>query len=284
MITVFVTTKGKKHQMCIDASFLSSIGVPESDPNKEIISLFVASWFSLLADSPLKREQKPWSAHLKLRKLLRDKGVKGTILFLSDIAHRMVSNTTFLGTDDAIIIDSILHDMKDTPVFQEYLHLVRFMNSESSLDDEVKRTEIESVYSWLYTFLNFGKKLDYVDPRFDEVALRGWLDIESRLRSIEYAKDELSFLDSYFELFYHVSDGTILDQSLVLVASRSGESWVGWTNLGVWPTTLVLIGSYLEANSELLDSSWTTALGWIRFYLIQPDGRRRVVYRLGQLS
>jgi hypothetical protein len=60
---------------------------------------------------------------------------------------------------------------KDTPVFFEY-H--RFF-----------QTGDPALFDYLYTFLSFGKKLEYVDESFQKTAFRGWLDVEDRLSDLE---------------------------------------------------------------------------------------------------
>jgi len=63
-----------------------------------------------------------------------------------------------------------INDFKDTPVFFEYN---RYYN-----------TGDITIVNFLYTFLNFGKKLDYVDESFNEIAFRDWCDVENRLNDL----------------------------------------------------------------------------------------------------
>jgi hypothetical protein len=60
-----------------------------------------------------------------------------------------------------------IDEFKDTPVFFEY--------------HRYYQTGDPSLLSFLYTFLNFGKKFEYVDKEFNETAFRGWMECEARL-------------------------------------------------------------------------------------------------------
>lgn len=62
-------------------------------------------------------------------------------------------------------------EMRDTPIFKEYLTWHR------TGDPELLR--------YVYGFLLFGKKLDYVDEKLDSVALRNWNEVEERLTHLE---------------------------------------------------------------------------------------------------
>jgi len=282
MTTVYITASGKRHTIEIDERFLSEIGISASDPNKDTVSLFLASWFALLSDSPLKKQRKPWRSYFMMKKILIKHGVKGTVVLFSDLAHRMVADSVYLGIEYGTTIGALLEDMKDTPVFQEYHFLSDMTPSEARRYEGTG--EIESVFSWLYTFLNFGKKLDYVDQEFNVTALRGWLDVEKRLDRLQLEDNDLSFLDSSSKLYSHVSNGQILDQSLVLGVSKNGESRVVLTKYVRCNTMPESIGSYSKATLESMEWVGTSGLGWIKFYLIRPNGRLKVVYRLGLLA
>lgn len=288
MYTVNFTSSGKRHSITIDDSFLLSIGEPITGPNKETVSLFLASWFALLADSPLQKVSRPWTSFRKMKKLLRDNGLKGTIVLLSNIAHKLVSESYYLdepGTSiSAFVDDPIVHEMAKTPVFKEFWYILMRTPNELRALEKDDIAKIESVTSWLYTFLNFGKKLDYADPEFDKAAFRSWLDVESSLESIRFEESELSFLDSFSQLYSHLFVSTILDQSLVLDACKSEESLVVSIKLEPYHTTHGLISSSLEAFLESLASEGSLVFGWTRYYLIRPDGSLRVVYRLGSLD
>jgi hypothetical protein len=70
--------------------------------------------------------------------------------------------------------------MKDTPVFKEYL--------------EWLRTGRPELLKFVLSFLLFGKKLEYEDPEFDATALRGWYEVEERLRTLSFSTHDVSSL------------------------------------------------------------------------------------------
>jgi len=105
-------------------------------------------------------------------------GLKQTIVRFSELAHAIVSSSTTYGAGS--LTGDWVSDMKTTPVFYEY---VRYY-----------RTGDPCLLDFLYTFLNFGKKLDYVDESFNTVAFRDWQGIENKLRSWKYDEDDLTCL------------------------------------------------------------------------------------------
>jgi hypothetical protein len=133
--------------------------------NKESITLFVASWIALLADSPLDPGNKPVKLYSRFLKRIQDEGVKGIVSRYSSLAHQFVSSHMLMGTPT--LIGEWIDDFKDTPVFFEY--------------NRYFKTGDVSIARFIYTFLNFGKKLEFVDESFNETAFRGWSDIEDRL-------------------------------------------------------------------------------------------------------
>lgn len=179
---VFINTSNGRHTICIDDDFCQSLSVPVRG-NEEIVSLFVASWIALLADSPLNPEQKPLQTYRRFLNRIRRDGIKATVLGFSDLAHQLVSQHTLMGSDSSI--GAWIDGFKDTPVFFEYNRYFK--------TGDVKLLE------FLYTFLNFGKKLDYVDEDFNETAFRSWLDIEKRLDDLELPIEHTDALHQILE-------------------------------------------------------------------------------------
>jgi len=168
------TSKGMR-LYTIDDTFLQSLSENEQR-NKRSITLFVTSFLSLLSDSPL-RPYKPPTVFSKFLADLKKDGVKVTIIRFTSLAHKLVSQPT--GHKDSLI-GPWIEGFKDTPFFKEYLYFYRTGNV--------------NVLSWLYTVLNFGKKLEYVDPSFDEVAFRDWIHNEERLRDLVLPQDHIESL------------------------------------------------------------------------------------------
>jgi hypothetical protein len=99
--------------------------------------------------------------------------VKAIVVEFSDLAHQLVSQHTLMGSSTSI--GEWIDGFKNTPVFFEYHRYFQ--------------TGDTKILEFLYTFLNFGKKLDYVDETFEKTALRGWLGIEQKLDGYQYGND-----------------------------------------------------------------------------------------------
>jgi hypothetical protein len=177
LIEVKLKTSTGPRRFLIDEGLVISMGVPNG-PNVDVCRLFVASWISLLADSPLPSGAKPARVFNNfLANLVRD-GLKATVLKYTEFAHELVASATNMGAGSSI--GSWISGMKDTPIFKEYL---QYFNTGDS-----------NVLRYIYTFLNFGKKLDYVDESFNETAFRSWIAIEEKLKGFEYESSDLSAL------------------------------------------------------------------------------------------
>lgn len=164
MHEVRIRTSDGRRSIFIDDAFCKSLGL-SVHPNEKICNLFLASWLTLLSDSPLEPEKKPYSLYKRFLSSISELGLKGIILKYSDLAHKLVSQHSLMGS--GTFIGEWISDFKETPVFFEY--------------NRYFQTGDPSLLNYIYTFLNFGKKLDYIDPVFNEVAFRDWLDIEKRL-------------------------------------------------------------------------------------------------------
>jgi hypothetical protein len=113
------------------------------------------------------------------------KDLKGVVIALSNLAHELVSSHTSMGSGPSI---GYWNDsFKNTPVFFEYN---RYM-----------KTGDLALLDYLYTFLNFGKKFEFVDKEFHETAFRGWLGIEQRLKGLEFSDIDVESLRT---IIHHV--------------------------------------------------------------------------------
>ena len=164
MQTVRLRTSTGSRTITIDGDFVRSLGVSGSE-NLLICELFVASWLTLLSDSPLEAGNKPYKLYLAFLKGMQTRGLKATILQFADLAHVLMSQHQLTG--QSTLIGDWIDGFKDTPVFFEYHRYFQ--------------TEDPVLLSYLYTFLCFGKKLEYEDEEFKRVAFRDWQDIEKRL-------------------------------------------------------------------------------------------------------
>lgn len=170
---VFLKTSNGRRSVILDDDFCQSLGVPD-DVNRQSVALFIASWITLLSDSPLNPEDKPFRTYKLFLNRIREQGLKAVVLGFSDLAHELVSRQSLMGSGTSI--GAWIDGFKDTPVFFEYN---RFF-----------KTGDVDILRFLYTFLNFGKKLLYEDKAFDEAAFRSWLDVEERLEHLELQLDD----------------------------------------------------------------------------------------------
>jgi len=165
---VFLNTSSGRRSIIIDDDFCHSLSDYSVD-NAESIGLFVASWVTLLADSPLDPSNKPSSLYTKFLNRISVQGVKALVLGYADLSHQLVSSHLLMGSSSST--GEWIDGFKDTPVFFEY--------------NRYFKTGDVGLLRYLYTFLNFGKKLDFVDSAFNDAAFRGWTDIENRLNDLK---------------------------------------------------------------------------------------------------
>jgi hypothetical protein len=147
--------------------------VSESDKakeNRDLIPFFVASWLSLLADSPLKPGQKPLRVYNHFLKRIKLEGVKAIVLEFTGLAHKLVSSRRVEGLESSI--GPWVDGFDQTPLFDEY-HTYFTTGDVDCL-------------KFIYTFLNFGKKIEYVDDGFFSTAFRSWIDVEKRLGDLNF--------------------------------------------------------------------------------------------------
>lgn len=174
---VLLNTSNGRRSILIDDDFCQSLSVPVG-ANREIVSLFVASWITLLADSPLTPEKKPFKTYRLFLDRIKSEGIKSIVLGFSELAHKLVSQHLLMGSSTSI--GEWISDFKETPVFFEYN---RYFNT-----GDVK------LLNFLYTFLNFGKKMMFVDEAFNDAAFRSWLDVEKRLSDLILSDEDTSAL------------------------------------------------------------------------------------------
>lgn len=139
--------------------------------NAKHIALMLDAWTGLLADSPLTSYDSP--TPLRVFTSFRRKFLQGPLLgFVKDfavLADTIVKQTNLTGSDT--LTGVFVQEMRDTPVFKEYLTWYR--------------TGDPALLGYLLSFLYFGKKMDYEDPAMDSTALRGWKQVEERLCELE---------------------------------------------------------------------------------------------------
>lgn len=177
MHEVLLRTSDGNRRLTIDDSLCKSLGVTDKR-NLGVVSLFLASWITLLSDSPLEPHKKPFRLYRAFLNGLARDGLKATVLRYSGLSHTLVSQHRIMG--QSTLIGDWIDDFKDTPVFFEY--------------NRYFKTGDPAILRFLYTFLNFGKKLEYVDDSFEEVAFRDWQDCEKRLSDLSLVDDDCDAL------------------------------------------------------------------------------------------
>ena len=166
-LSLRLTTSTGAKTLIVSSSDLRLSGGSNVERNRESCTLFVASYLALLSDSPISLKKKPLRLFKSFyRTLCGD--LKGTVLSFASLAHQLMSQHMLMGTSS--FVGDWIEEFKKTPVFFEYS---RYFQSGDP-----------SVLEYLYTFLNFGKKLDYDDEDFHATAFRGWMDVEKRLAGL----------------------------------------------------------------------------------------------------
>lgn len=133
---------------------------------------FVCSWLALLSDSPITDSVRPLKSFTRFYKTLCH-SLRDTILNFSDLAQQFSATQMLMGTSS--ITGEWIDGFKDTPVFFEYHRYFQ--------------TGDPVLFDFIYTFLCFGKKLEYEDETLEKVAFRNWLDVEKRLTDLKLPVD-----------------------------------------------------------------------------------------------
>lgn len=153
----------------------------EYGDNEDFLKVFVFSYVKLLSDSPLVPTcgDKPVKVYTHfLRKLISER-ISDTIKFYSSLADQIMFSTYETGSELSTT-GEFVDAMKHTPVFKEYLAWYRTGNP--------------VLLRYLLTFLRYGKKLRYNDPKLDSTAFHGWEQVEERLRGLEFNTTDLDSL------------------------------------------------------------------------------------------
>lgn len=146
------------------------------DVNGELTTLFIKSYCSLLLDSPY--NPAPHIRHIRRFFAELCIGPRDLIVRYFRLADAILHSLD--GSSDLTTTGEFLFEMKNTPVFHEYLHFFR--------------TGDHLSLKFLLSFLNFGKKLDYVDDDFNTTAFREWVEIEDDLSSLILPDGDMALL------------------------------------------------------------------------------------------
>lgn len=168
----FIETTGGR--LWFSTTAVDSLPLQISNPsiNRDTVLGLIEGWTCLLADSPLNstsKSMKPPKVFHRWFKFLTSRPIKDTIVEFSKLSHRLVSQPTLFGSGSST--GDWIPEFTDLPVFKEY-------NEWFKSGDPV-------LLQYLYTFLNFGKKLKYVDADLESTAFRGWTGVEERLHDLQ---------------------------------------------------------------------------------------------------
>lgn len=136
--------------------------------NEHTIMVAIIAWVSLLGDSPL--EHKPNRVINKFVNLLLSR-YKETCALFSDLSDCVSRETYHDHTDQTLLTEGYTEEFKKTPIFREYL--------------EFRRSKDPRLLRFILSFLEFGRKVGYIDAELDAKALRLWQEVEDRLKTTE---------------------------------------------------------------------------------------------------
>jgi len=138
---------------------------PDSNGNKDNISILKATWVALLADSPI--DVKPHIVYKRFHNRL-ERDLAQCILEFSELTDKLVNSVV---TDDFGDFTVSLHyEFSNTPVFREYSRWYE--------------TGDYRLLRFLLTFLWWGKKAEYADPTLVPKAFRRWEKNEESLSQL----------------------------------------------------------------------------------------------------
>lgn len=189
---VLTLTKGRNLRLSWSKNMVKTIRDRYGDVNAGLALVFIESYTALLLDSP--DTNKPFATIKKFFFELLNGEIGDVILRYKTLADRILK--TMSDTSELTITGEFVDEMKETPVFREYLHFYRTGDARH--------------FRFLLTFLNFGKKLKFEDPELEATALREWLEIESELGDLSIPSSVTFHLKKIISSSLREFDDTIL--------------------------------------------------------------------------
>lgn len=153
-----------KYRLILHGNELANHIEHQHTDNANSVKLMILTWSSLLGDSTL--GLKP---ELTINRFVKEAvyDLFGLLARFSSLNDRLISSIAYIDGD--ISVPFIL-EMRQTPIFKEYLHFYR--------------TRDVATFQYILSFLNFGKKIYYKNPDLDRDALRAWIDTEERIGKV----------------------------------------------------------------------------------------------------
>jgi len=149
-----------------DPQFAPNEYLADDDVNRDNVVLLRCCWLSLLADSPYDTAKPPHVIRTFVRKLY---DTRNTIAEFSALGDKVMKSERI--TECGTISRDYIPDMAKTPIYREYNHWLK--------------TGDTRALQYVLGFLKYGKKLSYQDDKLHATALRGWYEVECRLRNLE---------------------------------------------------------------------------------------------------
>lgn len=135
--------------------------------NAKTFALLIITWGSFLGDSPVDQLKPNKVIDKFLKELVRDP-IKH-IADLSELAHDLEISLEIVD-EEVVIRDDLYVRFKKTPIFREFL--------------DFTKTHSPVTLKYILSFLNFGKKVFYINEQLDSVAFRKWSQVEDRLSTL----------------------------------------------------------------------------------------------------
>lgn len=162
---VSVPSRGGSYERILSSRDFASQGF--TGDNGRTAAVLSVTWTALIADSPLNDLKPNWVYHrFVVHDLLTD--LKGTIKSFASLAHQITKQ--FSKVDGVYIRADYIKAMEKTPVYREYLHFFK--------------TGDPATLRFLLSFLTYGKKMPFADDALNATALRGWYEVEEKLRNL----------------------------------------------------------------------------------------------------
>lgn len=182
---------------------LSALQLP-GNPNNIVQT--VRSWLALLLDSPLASTRPPRLIKAQAQRFCS--GYQAEVIRLSRLSHLL--NCSVVVDDLGTFVVSLHREFKSTPIFKEY--------------ELWYKTLDPSVYRYISSFLKYGKKSEYFDPKFQPTAFRGWCETENQLEGRRFPShivDDLREIIrasglriNYDDLLYRFGPGNVSESSI----------------------------------------------------------------------
>jgi hypothetical protein len=137
--------------------------------NQTIVDYCTVAWTSLLGDSPIENSLKPKSVITRFIWSLRN-DFFGVLRSYADLSSALISSIKRDSSGSGVIIDTFLLAFKSTPIFREY--------------HEYYKSHDSALLRYILSFLNFGKKVAYVNRELDDTAFREWQSVEEKLATL----------------------------------------------------------------------------------------------------